>query len=89
MEIVKGDRINRLNISLEIKKLREEIHVSQLQFYHDTGINVGRIETGKVDIKLETLRRICSYLHISLSEFFIKSCGLFNNPTNKLNQYHD
>lgn len=66
----RDEKINRLNISYEIKKLRENSNVSQLQFYYETKINIARIESGKYDIRLQTLRKICSYFNLTLTDFF-------------------
>jgi transcriptional regulator with XRE-family HTH domain len=60
------------NVSLRIKELREEHNVTQEAFYHDTGINISRIEMGKNDLSLSTLKRICDYFGIDLKDFFRK-----------------
>ncbi len=73
MDNSRDEKINRLNISAEIKRLRENSHVSQLQFYYETNINIARIESGKSDIRLQTLRKICFYFHISVIDFLIDS----------------
>ena len=52
------------------KQLREEKGISQDTFYADTEIHIARIETGKVNITVSTLKDICNYFSISLSEFF-------------------
>jgi transcriptional regulator with XRE-family HTH domain len=57
-------------IALRIKLLREEKEITQEQFYNDTGIHLGRIETGILNITVSTLDAICRYLGISLDEFF-------------------
>jgi transcriptional regulator with XRE-family HTH domain len=54
-----------------IKQLREEKNVSQETFYFDTEIHIARIETGKTNITVSTLKDICDYFNISLSEFFL------------------
>lgn len=53
-----------------IKELREESKISQETFYIDTDIHIGRIETGKTNITVSTLKDICDYFSISLSDFF-------------------
>jgi len=57
-------------IALKLKKLREKKGVSQEQLYNDTDIHIARIETGKVNISVSTLSKLCKYFDISLSEFF-------------------
>jgi transcriptional regulator with XRE-family HTH domain len=57
-------------IATRIKSLRENQAVTQEQFYYDTGIHLGRIETGKMNISISTLDRICKYFNLSLEEFF-------------------
>ena len=59
-------------IALKLKKLREKKGVSQEQLYNDTDIHIARIETGKVNISVSTLSKLCKYFDISLSEFFKK-----------------
>ena len=55
---------------MKIKQLREEKGVSQEIFYIDTDIHIARIETGKLNITVSTLKDICDYFGISLSDFF-------------------
>lgn len=57
-------------VAAHIKKLREEKGVSQEVFYIDTDINIGRIESGKQNITISTLKDICNYLHKPISSFF-------------------
>jgi transcriptional regulator with XRE-family HTH domain len=57
-------------IAHRIKVLREKKALTQEQFYNDTGIHLGRIETGTLNITVSTLDAICRYLDISLDEFF-------------------
>ena len=59
-------------IALKLKKLREKKGVSQEQLYNETDIHIVRIETGKVNISVSTLSKLCSYFDVSLSEFFKK-----------------
>lgn len=44
--------------------------MSQRLMYYDTEINMGRLETGKEDIKITTIAKLCQYFHITLEEFF-------------------
>ncbi len=54
----------------KLKKIREAKGLTQEDFYNDTGIHIGRIESGKYDITVTTLKRICKYYNLPLSEFF-------------------
>jgi len=68
-----GKRVNEdlLNkIALRIKELREERNVTQEVFYHDTGINIGRIERAKRNMSISTIEEICKYLNVSVEAFF-------------------
>jgi transcriptional regulator with XRE-family HTH domain len=53
-----------------IKALREDRQITQEAFYNDTNIHIARIESGKVNMSLSTISKICKYLNISLSSFF-------------------
>ena len=57
-------------IALRIKGLREAKGVTQEDFYNDTGIHVGRIESLKRNISITTIEDICNYFDIAISEFF-------------------
>lgn len=57
-------------IASRIKWLRDQKDITQEQFYVDTGIHLGRIETGKMNISISTLDTICKYFDMTLEEFF-------------------
>lgn len=59
-------------IAKRIKQLRDEKSISQDTFYIDTEIHIARIESGKVNITVSTLKAICDYFDITLVEFFDK-----------------
>ena len=59
-------------VSLRIKELRDASNITQEDFYNDTGINIGRIESAVNDLSISTLSRICEYFDISIQEFFSK-----------------
>lgn len=59
-----------LAIAHRIKQLRKSRGITQVGFFLDTNIHIGRIETGKVNVSIVTLQQICTHLNISLSEFF-------------------
>lgn len=58
------------DVALKIKQLREQKHITQEVFFFDTGIHIARIESGKANITITTLKKICDYFEISLSDFF-------------------
>ena len=58
------------SVASRIKELREERGISQDVFYIDTDINVSRIEMGKQNMNIYTLKCICDYFNISLEDFF-------------------
>lgn len=60
----------KLKVALQLKRLRVKKSISQDQFYQETNINIARLETGKYDTRMETVRKICYYFDISISEFF-------------------
>jgi transcriptional regulator with XRE-family HTH domain len=53
-----------------LKVLRKQRNLTQEDFYNDTGIHISRIETGRVNITLSTLKTILDYYQVPLSEFF-------------------
>ena len=57
-------------VSLQIKLLRRQNQVTQEKFYSETSINIARLESGKIDVRLDTLRKVCYYFDVSLSGFF-------------------
>ena len=57
-------------VVLRIKELRAEKGLSQEQVYNDTNVNMGRLESEKVNITVSTLHILCEYFGITLSEFF-------------------
>lgn len=60
------------SIRVALKKLRTERGVGIEDFYNDTGIHIGRIETSKSNITIITLHKICDYYEITLQDFFNK-----------------
>ncbi len=57
-------------VGLRIKELRKERGITQEAFYNDTGVHIGRIETGKRDFSMSTLNQICKYLNVEPADFF-------------------
>lgn len=60
----------KLKVALQLKRLRVQKLISQDQFYQDTNINIARLETGKYDARMATIRKVCFYFDISISDFF-------------------
>lgn len=70
-----GQRLNIVllkKIAAVIKELREANNLTQEDVYYDTGIHIGRIEAYKVNISISTLKELCDYFEISLTDFFNK-----------------
>lgn len=66
---MKKSEIKILNeIAINIKKLRMQKHISQLDFYNDTNIHIARIEQGRKNISIITLIKICKYFNVSPAE---------------------
>lgn len=57
-------------IALSIKEIRSNSEITLDDFYVDTGIHLARIEQGKTNITVSTLKVICDYFNVSLVEFF-------------------
>lgn len=57
-------------VGLRIKHLRTERDITQEDFFNDTGIHIGRIETAQRDFSMSTLHSICKYFEISPADFF-------------------
>ena len=53
-----------------LKVLRKQRNLTQEDFYNDTGIHISRVETGRVNITLSTLKTILDYYQVPLSVFF-------------------
>lgn len=53
-----------------LKELRVSKNLSQLEASNDTGIHLGRLETGKYNFSVSTLDAICNYYDISTTEFY-------------------
>lgn len=53
-----------------LKSIRRAQGLTQESVRFDTGLNIGRIESGRHSILLTTLADLCDYYHISLEDFF-------------------
>ena len=49
-----------------LKVLRRQRNLTQEDFYNDTGIHISRVETGRVNITLSTLKTILDYYQVPL-----------------------
>jgi transcriptional regulator with XRE-family HTH domain len=57
-------------VAKKIKAIRENHGITQEDFYNDTNIHIGRIETGNANLSISSLEAICKYFKISLADFF-------------------
>lgn len=64
------DDILLQKIADRIRSLRNEASISQKELQNITDINIDRLETGKINITVSTIKKLCDYFRISLSEFF-------------------
>jgi len=72
-----------MNIGGRIKQLREAKGLKQTDVYTTIGLSssyYSEIEDGKKNCTIETLKRICESLHMSLSDFFKDEIEEINNP---------
>jgi len=65
-----SDDAFKKKVALQIKNLRRQNQVTQEKFFTETNINIARLESGKIDIRLDTLRKVCYYFDVSLTGFF-------------------
>jgi len=66
------DAILLRKMALTFKKLRKERGITQDIFFYDSNIHIARLETGKHQPSVSTLKGICDYFEISLSDFFVE-----------------
>lgn len=57
-------------IAMRLKELRRQTGKNQETVIRETGLNVGNIETEKVNITISSLDYLCRYYGISLKKFF-------------------
>jgi transcriptional regulator with XRE-family HTH domain len=57
-------------IAMKVRQLRTEKGITLEAFNEDTNINLSRIEYGKANITISTLKVICRYFDLSMEEFF-------------------
>lgn len=63
------DSILLRKIANEVKRLRVKHNITQDAFYYDTNIHIARIETGKVNPSISTIKAICDYFDVTMAEF--------------------
>ncbi len=64
------DEILLKAIASEIRQIRQSKGLSQESVYLDTEIHCARLEQGRLNVTVGTLKRLCDYFGITLSEFF-------------------
>ena len=57
-------------IAAKLTELREARGLFQKDVARETGLNIGLIETGRRNITLNTLERLCRFYDIPPAEFF-------------------
>ena len=57
-------------MAILLKELRAKKNLTQQEVNGDTGIHLGRLETGKFNFSVSTLDAICRYYEISPTEFY-------------------
>ena len=65
-------------IAERIREIRKELKITQDVVEQDTGLSIGRIEAGSMNLTVTTIVILCDYFEVSLEEFF-RGIG---------NQYH-
>jgi transcriptional regulator with XRE-family HTH domain len=64
------DEILLKKIAVRLQQLRNEKSLTQEDVYNDTNIHIGRIEQGKLNVSVSTLKQLCDYYKIGLIDFF-------------------
>ena len=67
------------DLAERLKALRKKRKLSQMSVTMDTGINIGRVESGKRMLSVYSVAILCSYYGISMEEFF-RGIKLTTNP---------
>ncbi len=57
-------------IATQLKKLREEKGVSQIEVYNETNIHIGRLETGRYNMSVSAISVLCKYFKVKMWEFW-------------------
>lgn len=64
------DEILLKKIAMRLKELREKAGLSQEELINETNIHIGRLETGKNNLSISTLKKLCVFFNIKLKDFF-------------------
>jgi len=64
------DEILLKKIAMRLKELREKANLSQEELLNETNIHIGRIETGKNNLTIGTLKKLCVFFNIKLKDCF-------------------
>ena len=67
------------DLAERLKALRKKRKLSQMRVTMDTGINIGRVESGKRMLSVHSVAILCSYYGVSMEEFF-RGIKLTANP---------
>lgn len=59
-------------VAVRVKEFRLEAGLTQKEFYELTGIHIARIETGRCNVSLSSLIRICQYCNKPVRELFVR-----------------
>lgn len=59
-------------LAMTLKQVRRESNITQDQVKQHTGVHLDKIESGKQNITLCTLKKVCDHCGISMSEFMKK-----------------
>jgi predicted transcriptional regulator len=57
----------------ELISIRKAKGIKQEDVYFDTGVHIGRIETGNFDLTLTTLKKLTDYYKTDLASLFKKT----------------
>jgi transcriptional regulator with XRE-family HTH domain len=59
-------------LAVVLKEMRKTRSISQQLVYEETGIHVGRIELGNLNVSVTTLSRLCKFYHVNLIDLFAR-----------------
>ena len=57
-------------VAQRLRQLRKERGLTQTAVWEDTGVSMGRIEAGSLNLSLTTIAILCEYFEITFEEFF-------------------
>ena len=59
-----------LQIAERIREIRKELKITQNVVEEETGLSIGRIEAGSMNLTITTIVILCDYFEVSLEDFF-------------------